>query len=170
LPPTTAAASATRSTATAHSAATTAAAASGRRTTAAPTLPTTATYTPRRTLSDSAPKTPAETEEQSESLGARPNEDVLPHVSEEAAAIGRIISGGRGAAKGDEYEGEGGREGGGGDGGELGPDLGQGTPVQEVRIFGLMPYLFSCFATSPPLHFHLTHFSLFLAVWRDILA
>lgn len=39
---------------------------------------------------------------------AGPNQDVLPHVSEEAADIGRIT-------------------------GETEPDLGQGTPVQEVR-------------------------------------
>lgn len=39
---------------------------------------------------------------------AGPNQDVLPHASEEAADIGRIT-------------------------GETEPDLGQGTPVQEVR-------------------------------------
>lgn len=40
--------------------------------------------------------------------GAGPNQEQLPHVSEEAAATGKII-------------------------GEGGPDIEQGTPVQEVR-------------------------------------
>ena len=42
--------------------------------------------------------------------GPGPNQDQLPHVSEEAAAIGKIT-------------------------GEGGPDLDQGTPVEEVRPF-----------------------------------
>ncbi len=40
--------------------------------------------------------------------GAGPNQDVLGHVSEEAADMGRVM-------------------------GETEPDIGQGTPVQEVR-------------------------------------
>lgn len=43
-----------------------------------------------------------------EDQGKGPNQDQLPHVSEEAAATGEIT-------------------------GEGGPDLEQGTPVQEVR-------------------------------------
>lgn len=55
----------------------------------------------RRGYTSDAEKTPPE-----QPVG--PNQDVLPHVSEEAAQTGNIT-------------------------GEGGPDLGQGTPVQEVH-------------------------------------
>lgn len=42
--------------------------------------------------------------------GPGPNQEQLPHVSEEAAAMGKIT-------------------------GEGGPELGQGTPVQEVSVW-----------------------------------
>lgn len=45
---------------------------------------------------------------EAENLGLGPNQEQLPHVSEEAAATGKIM-------------------------GDEGPDIEQGTPVQEVR-------------------------------------
>ncbi len=47
-----------------------------------------------------------------EDQGKGPNQEQLPHVSEEAAATGKIT-------------------------GEGGPDLEQGTPVQEVSIWSV---------------------------------
>ena len=57
----------------------------------------------RRITSDEKPLPKAE------QAGPGPNQDQLPHVSEEAAATGKIT-------------------------GEGGPEIEQGTPVQEVRL------------------------------------
>lgn len=61
-------------------------------------------WTPSRSITANEKPLPV-----AESQDKGPNQEQLPHVSEEAASMGKIT-------------------------GEGGPDLEQGTPVQEVRI------------------------------------